>query len=123
MPKTRRSMHSILDPAMATLSDAQIEQRLQGACDWRLGEDSSIVRELSFPDFAAAIAFVNRVAELAEAANHHPDILIHGWNKVRLSSPPIPRAALPRPTSSWRPRSTPLPDPLGAPCASDPSPC
>ena len=43
------------------------------------------MRELSFADFAAAIAFVNRVAELAEAANHHPDILVHGWNKVRLT--------------------------------------
>jgi 4a-hydroxytetrahydrobiopterin dehydratase len=29
--------------------------------------------------------FVNAVGELAEAANHHPDILLHGWNKVRLS--------------------------------------
>ncbi len=29
--------------------------------------------------------FVNRVAEAAEAANHHPDILVHGWNKVRLT--------------------------------------
>jgi len=28
---------------------------------------------------------VNRVAELAEAANHHPDIFLHGWNKVRLT--------------------------------------
>ncbi len=43
------------------------------------------MRELKFADFAAAIAFVNRVAELAEAANHHPDILVHGWNKVRLT--------------------------------------
>ena len=34
---------------------------------------------------AAAIAFINRVAEIAEAANHHPDILLHGWNKVRLT--------------------------------------
>jgi 4a-hydroxytetrahydrobiopterin dehydratase len=31
------------------------------------------------------MAFVNRVAEAAEAANHHPDILVHGWNKVRLT--------------------------------------
>ena len=31
------------------------------------------------------MAFVNRVAEAAEEANHHPDILVHGWNKVRLS--------------------------------------
>ena len=29
--------------------------------------------------------FVNRVADEAEAMDHHPDILIHGWNKVRLS--------------------------------------
>lgn len=27
--------------------------------------------------------FVNKVAELAESENHHPDILIHGWNRVR----------------------------------------
>ena len=33
----------------------------------------------------AAIAFVNRVAEVAETHNHHPDMLIHGWNKVKLS--------------------------------------
>jgi 4a-hydroxytetrahydrobiopterin dehydratase len=31
------------------------------------------------------VAFVNRVAETAEDANHHPDILLHGWNKVKLS--------------------------------------
>jgi 4a-hydroxytetrahydrobiopterin dehydratase len=31
------------------------------------------------------MAFVNRVADAAEAANHHPDILLHGWNRVRLA--------------------------------------
>jgi len=31
------------------------------------------------------MAWVNRVADLAEEANHHPDILVHGWNKVRLT--------------------------------------
>jgi 4a-hydroxytetrahydrobiopterin dehydratase len=31
------------------------------------------------------MAFVNRVAEAAEAANHHPDILVHGLNNVRLT--------------------------------------
>jgi 4a-hydroxytetrahydrobiopterin dehydratase len=68
---------------MALLSDDQIEQRLRGGEWQRHGEE--IARDLSFADFAAAIAFVNRVAELAEAANHHPDILVHGWNKVRLT--------------------------------------
>jgi 4a-hydroxytetrahydrobiopterin dehydratase len=70
---------------MTPLSDVEIGERLKGAGEWRIGEGSSIVRELAFPDFAAAIAFVDRVAELAEAANHHPDILVHGWNKVRLT--------------------------------------
>lgn len=51
---------------------------------WR--EDSgSLVRDFDFADFAAAMAFVNRVADLAEERNHHPDILVHGWNKVRLT--------------------------------------
>jgi 4a-hydroxytetrahydrobiopterin dehydratase len=70
---------------MTLLNDGEIEQRLQGAGAWRRGDDQSIVKDVAFPDFATAIAFVNRVAELAEAANHHPDMLVHGWNKVRLT--------------------------------------
>ena len=48
-------------------------------------DGDEIAREWKLDDFAAAMAFVNRVAEAAEEANHHPDILVHGWNKVRLS--------------------------------------
>ena len=43
------------------------------------------MRDYEFKDFVAAMAFVNRVADAAEEVNHHPDILVHGWNKVRLS--------------------------------------
>ena len=39
--------------------------------------------EHEFHDFAEALAFVNRVGELAERENHHPDIEIH-WNRVKL---------------------------------------
>ena len=52
--------------------------------EWR-EEDGELVRELKFANFAEALAFVNTVADAAEEANHHPDILIHGWNNVRLS--------------------------------------
>ena len=48
-------------------------------------EDEALVRDYEFKDFEAAMAFVNRVADAAEEANHHPDILVHGWNKVRLT--------------------------------------
>ena len=51
--------------------------------EWSQRPDA-LERDFEFKDFAEAIAFVNRVAEAAEEANHHPDILIHGWNKVRL---------------------------------------
>ncbi len=47
-------------------------------------EGDAIVREWKFPDFRTAMAFANRVADAAEAANHHPDIHVHGFNKVRL---------------------------------------
>jgi 4a-hydroxytetrahydrobiopterin dehydratase len=56
---------------------------LKGA-DWRR-EGATLVRDFERDDFVAAIAFVNRVAEAAESANHHPDILIHGWNRVRVT--------------------------------------
>jgi 4a-hydroxytetrahydrobiopterin dehydratase len=51
---------------------------------WQQG-DNELVSERTFADFAEAMAFVNRVAELAERRNHHPDILVHGWNRVRLT--------------------------------------
>jgi 4a-hydroxytetrahydrobiopterin dehydratase len=50
---------------------------------WRR-DGEALVRDLKFDDFAAAMAYVNRVADLAEEVNHHPDILVHGWNQVRL---------------------------------------
>ena len=68
---------------MTVLSDQEIERRLAGG-EWRRHDGETIAREWTFMDFGAAMAFVERVADAAEAANHHPDILVHGWNKVRL---------------------------------------
>jgi 4a-hydroxytetrahydrobiopterin dehydratase len=65
------------------LTDDEISARLRGSAWTREGDE--IARELKLDDFAAAIALVNRVADVAEEHNHHPDILLHGWNKVKLS--------------------------------------
>lgn len=67
---------------MTVLSESDVDTRLADSA-WRR-EGEAITREWKLADFAAAIAFVNQVAELAEQANHHPDIYLHGWNKVRL---------------------------------------
>jgi 4a-hydroxytetrahydrobiopterin dehydratase len=68
---------------MTVLSDQEIEQRLAGG-PWRRRDEMTIARDWSFADFRGALAFVERVADAAEAANHHPDIRVHGWNTVRL---------------------------------------
>jgi 4a-hydroxytetrahydrobiopterin dehydratase len=64
------------------LPEPEIEAAL-AVSNWRRDGDS-IVREWTFGDFSAAMAFVNRVGDAAETANHHPDIHLHGWNKVLL---------------------------------------
>jgi 4a-hydroxytetrahydrobiopterin dehydratase len=65
------------------LNDDEVSSRLR-RLSWER-ENDEIVREWRFDGFTEAIAFVNQVAEASEEANHHPDIFIHGWNKVRLS--------------------------------------
>ena len=52
----------------------------------RNGDRGWLERDLEFKDFAASLEFVNRVAEIAEELSHHPDILLHGWNGVRVAS-------------------------------------
>jgi 4a-hydroxytetrahydrobiopterin dehydratase len=66
------------------LEEQQILEHLSRVGEWRR-EGDHILRALRFDDFTAAMRFVNRVAEAAEELNHHPDILIHGWNQVQLS--------------------------------------
>jgi 4a-hydroxytetrahydrobiopterin dehydratase len=46
--------------------------------------DGALHKRYEFEDFAAAMAFANRVADAAEQADHHPDMLV-GWGKVELS--------------------------------------
>src|SRR5207237_3111500 len=68
---------------MAILSDTEVKAKLGDLPGWELA-GADIVKEYKFADFAAAMAFVNHVADRAEAANHHPDIDIR-WYKVRLA--------------------------------------
>jgi 4a-hydroxytetrahydrobiopterin dehydratase len=65
------------------LSEAEVSSRLSSLKSWQK-EGGEIVRTFQFPDFRAALAFVNKVGDLAEAAGHHPDIDIR-YNKVRLA--------------------------------------
>lgn len=66
------------------LTAEEIEKYLPEVPGWEVLENKKIRREFKFKDFKDAMAFVNKVADLAEREGHHPDIFIHGWNKVRI---------------------------------------
>jgi 4a-hydroxytetrahydrobiopterin dehydratase len=68
---------------MATLSRSEIEQRLKSLTGWTL-EGNSIRKQFTFGGFPEAIAFINRLAPEAEAADHHPDILVN-YKRVTLT--------------------------------------
>ena len=68
---------------MATLSDVEIDERLHDT-DWRR-EGDTIVRDVELDGFTAAMALANGVADLANEANHHPDIFVHDYKHVRLT--------------------------------------
>jgi 4a-hydroxytetrahydrobiopterin dehydratase len=70
-------------PYATLLSDDEIAAALAGLPGWRR-EGDVILREVRFPTFRNAIAFVDRVADLSEAADHHPDIDVR-WRRVVLS--------------------------------------
>lgn len=68
---------------MAELTPKQIKAALPSVQDW-CKQSASITRTCEFKDFVAAMKFVNKVARVAEAAAHHPDIDVR-WNKVTLT--------------------------------------
>ena len=65
------------------LSHADAEKKMPSLKGWTL-EGDAIKKQFTFKDFLDAIAFVNRLAPKAEAADHHPDILIN-YKRVTLT--------------------------------------
>jgi 4a-hydroxytetrahydrobiopterin dehydratase len=66
------------------LNKAQAEGLTRSLKGWTLG-DRDISKDYLFGDFAAALAFVNRVGEIAESEGHHPDILLHQYKHVKIT--------------------------------------
>jgi|SRR5882724_3114967 len=62
---------------------AQIAEYMPQVNSWELIDDKKIAKNYKFKDFVEAMAFVNKVADIAESEGHHPDISI-SWNKVKL---------------------------------------
>lgn len=65
------------------LSEVEVSTRIAAVPRWK-EQNGEITRTFEFKDFKTALAFVNKVGDLAEKAGHHPDIDIR-YNKVRLA--------------------------------------
>ena len=68
-------------PYATPLTDDELAQALARLPDWTR-QGATLSRTVDLADFRAAVTLVNRVADAAEAANHHPDILVHGYRHV-----------------------------------------
>jgi len=66
------------------LSDDEIASRLKETVGW-VAEDGKLIRKYKFANFAESLAFVNRVGEIAEKADHHPDITF-GWGYAEIAT-------------------------------------
>lgn len=67
------------------LNRIEAEVLLKQLNSWTLSEDAkSLAREFKFKNFAEAMSFANKVAEIAESEGHHPDLTI-SWGKVGIS--------------------------------------
>ena len=67
---------------MPPLTEEQVNELLKQIPGWEI-KDGHVFRQFKFKDFKEAIAFVNKVAEIAEQEQHHPNIAIH-YSKVSI---------------------------------------
>ena len=69
---------------MSKLNQNQINTNLSKLNDWSF-ENDSISKLFQFKDFIEALSFVNVVGLESEKMDHHPDILMFQWNKVKIT--------------------------------------
>ena len=68
-------------PALKGADLTRLSQQLKG---WQIVNEHHLEKEVKFKDFRQALDYTNKVGELAEAQNHHPDIYL-AWGKVKLT--------------------------------------
>jgi 4a-hydroxytetrahydrobiopterin dehydratase len=61
---------------------AYLRSELKG---WGDVDQKKIEKDYKFKNFKEALGFVDKVGALAESEGHHPDIFLHGWNKVKIT--------------------------------------
>ena len=67
------------------LTTSEVQDYVQGVPDWHIGEDGkSIFREFVMKDFVAGVQLIDLIAQIAEAEDHHPDLHLTGYRKLKV---------------------------------------
>lgn len=67
------------------LTDDQIEEfKKDISLDWEVVDSSKLVREITVKDFLAGVSLIEKIAEVAEKQNHHPNICLHDYKQVSI---------------------------------------
>lgn len=77
------SKHAAPDGTAPKLTEDETKELAKEVPGWSV-KDGKLIREVLVKNFRAALAMINALGEIAEKENHHPDLLIHGWNHVRI---------------------------------------
>lgn len=72
-----------MSESVSKLSDQEVTERLSQLGGWQV-EDGKLTKSFKFADFMGAVEFVNKVARVAEAQGHHPDLQV-SWGLVVVS--------------------------------------
>ena len=67
------------------MNKSEAEKYLKQIKSWKL-VGNKIEKDFKFKNFKKAMEFVNMVADLAEEEEHHPDMLVYSWNKVKITT-------------------------------------
>lgn len=71
-------------PRPSLLTEEEIKINMEDFPLWEL-KNNTIVKEIVALNFVAAVGIINSIAIFAEILDHHPDILIYAWNKIRIT--------------------------------------
>lgn len=67
------------------LTKEEYKPYLEKVNEWKVKNKKKITKDFEFENFEEALEFVNQVGEIAEEENHHPDILLHDWNQIKIT--------------------------------------
>jgi 4a-hydroxytetrahydrobiopterin dehydratase len=69
---------------MQVFEESKIKEKIGSLKGWEYN-NKQIGKEYELKDFKEALSFVNKVGDRAEEMDHHPDIFLHDWNKVKIT--------------------------------------